>query len=81
MISFFGPYVRNKLGRGIPGPACGWRKRGSLHFREVARLPGAVERGLFRAVDAEVDEPALAGDNCRAAYLLTAESRATRKPR
>src|SRR5262249_54227429 len=31
------------------------------HLFKVARLPGAVERGLLRAVDAEVAEPTLPG--------------------
>src|SRR5262245_48792522 len=35
---------------------------GSVHQLEVARLPRAVERRRLRPVDAEVREPALAGD-------------------
>jgi hypothetical protein len=31
-----------------------------LHFLEIARLPGSVERGLLRTVDADVGEPASA---------------------
>src|SRR5215510_4586027 len=32
------------------------------HLLEVARLPASVERGLLGSVNAEIGEPALAGD-------------------
>src|SRR5262249_60513020 len=44
---------------------------GLLRLLEIARLPGAVERGRLRPVDAEVDEPALARIRLNPLALLT----------
>ena len=40
-------------------------KVSSLHLFEVARLPAAIEGRSFRPVQAEIDEPALAGSGLR----------------